>query len=140
MEQVYSILVAPRILRVDTILIDADNNGVGTGWPIIGGVAGVNGVYTSNPNGSAHFPIEATGAVFKSFWIFLFPTRQMKSTIQALKQNMLHLNRSPIIGGLCSFVGDFDPEMPYTDPSRPFGPKVFARMGLSAKLMKVNVQ
>jgi fibronectin type 3 domain-containing protein len=126
-------------VAVDTIMIDADNNGVGTGWPIVGGVAGVNGAYTSNPNGSAHFQSKPWRG-FKSF-SFSIPYAQMKSTIQALKAkyaSLKSLSDNPADYVLLS--ANFDPEMPYTDPSRPFGPKVFARMGLSAKLMKVNVQ
>ncbi|MFZ3327894.1 MAG: fibronectin type III domain-containing protein [Methylocella sp.] len=125
-------------VAVDTIMIDAAN-GVGTGWPIIFGVAGVNGVYTSNPNGSAPFQLKPWRG-FKSF-SFSIPYAQMKSTIQALKAkyaSLKSLSDDPADYVLLS--ANFDPEMPCTDPSRPFGPKVYARMGLSAKLMKVNVQ
>ncbi len=125
-------------VAVDTIMIDAAN-GVGTGWPIIFGVAGVNGVYTSNPNGSAPFQSKPWRG-FKSF-SFSIPYAQMKSTIQALKAkyaSLKSLSDDPADYVLLS--ANFDPEMPCTDPSRPFGPKVYARMGLSARLMKVNVQ
>jgi hypothetical protein len=126
-------------VAVDTIMMDADNNGVGTNWPIVGGVAGVNGVYTSNPNGSAPFQSKPWRG-FKSF-SFSIPYAQMKSTIQSLKAkyaSLKSLSDDPADYVLLS--ANFDPEMPYTDPNRPFGPKVFARRGLSAKLMKVNVQ
>ena len=126
-------------VAVDTIMIDADNNGVGTNWPIIMGVAGVNGAYTSNPNGSAPFQSNPWHG-FKSF-SFSIPYAQMKSTIQALKAkyaSLESLSDDPADYVLLS--AKFDPEMPCTDSNRPFGPKVFARMGLSAKLMKVSVQ
>jgi hypothetical protein len=125
-------------VAVDTIMIDA-YNGVGTNWPIIMGVAGVNGAYTSNPNGSAPFQSKPWRG-FKSF-SFSIPYAQMKSTIQALKAkyaSLESLSDDPADYVLLS--ANFDPEMPCTDPNRPFGPKVFARMGLSAKLMKVSVQ
>jgi hypothetical protein len=115
-------------------MIDADNNGVGTNWPIIMGVTGVNGVYTSNPNGSAPFQSKPWRG-FKSF-SFSIPYAQMKSTIQALKAkyaSLASLSDDPADYVLLS--ANFDPEMPCTDPNRPFGPKVFARMGLSANVL-----
>ncbi|MGC2224033.1 MAG: fibronectin type III domain-containing protein [Methylocella sp.] len=126
-------------VAVDTKMMDSDINGVGTNWPIIIGVAGVNGVYTSNPNGSAPFQSKPWRG-FKSF-SFSIPYAKMKSTIQTLKAKYASL--ASLSGDPADYVllaANFDPEMPYTDPNRPFGPKVFARMGLSAKLMKVNVQ
>jgi len=100
---------------------------------------GVNGAYTSNPNSSAPFQSQPWSG-FKSF-SFSIPYAQMKSTIQALKA------KYPSLASLSDDPADYvllstniNPEMAELDASQPFGPKVSARMGLSAKLMNVSVQ
>jgi hypothetical protein len=128
-----------RGTAAESMMMDLNQNGVGTGFPIVGGVMGVNGAYTSNPNGSARFQSRPWRG-FKSF-SFSIPYAKMKSTIQALKAkyaSLASLSDDPADYVLLSM--NVNPEMAELDASHPFGPNVFARMGLSAKSMTVSVQ
>jgi hypothetical protein len=134
-----SAIFATSGTAADYMSIDLNQNGVGTGFPIVAGVMGVNGAYTSNPDNSAPFQSQPWSG-FKSFG-FSISYAQMKSTIQALKAkypSLASLSDDPADYVLLSM--NINPEMAELDASQPFGPNVFARMGLSAKSMKVSVQ
>jgi hypothetical protein len=110
-----------------------------TGWPIVVGEIGIDGAFTSNPSLSEPFQ----SAPWRGFKIFSFSisSAQMKSTITTLKAKyaeMQSLSGDPADYVLLS--ASLNAELSPLDPAQPFGPNVFATIGLSAKALNVDIR
>ena len=115
-------------------IVMLDNCPLCTGHPIVIGVAGIDGMFTSNPDGSSTPYQTQTWLGFKDFSFSISGT-QLMTALQAIKAKypaMGFLSDDPSKYLLTNV--DLNPELAPLDASQwPFGSGVFARMGVSAK-------